>query len=416
MYMVLKFTLPQRFLFALLCCSLFGFLSSCTMKESSEEEAYDETFAEDLESVPDISDDEVLQFAQSMEAAVAKKDFDYIDKQINYPKLAREIMDGMTLRKSTSLNKGFITGLRQAKLGDSFTSEFDQESSFSFLKQYKEGGIQHIVFRVSTSAGLNYIDFYLTADEFGNISIYDMFLYTTGEKVSETMRVIVSVIMRQDPSMMSGIDIDRKKLSQLEKLLSIKEVYENGDPETAYQQIQTYLRQTGDSSKIALLYKLFISGDLDDETMVEYKKSIDDYTRKFPEAKNVGLMLMDGYLISEEYDLALENVNLLDEGLGGDPYLDFIRGNIYLMKNDAERALGLYEKSFEYARKESGFYVNRTFAYAYKGEYDKAVEDLTTLSEEFDFAKLTLELAMEEDEGMEDFINSPEYAAWIDAD
>lgn len=354
------------------------------------------------------------QFAKTIEEEMKKGNGAYLNDAISYAKLADVTLLQFDINPSTAgqLKSGFKIGLRQSRFGESLAGDPANGDSFILIRCYENDGVQHVVFRASNDAGLNYLDFYLT-EEAGEVKIYDMFLYTTGEKISETMSALVAHMMDAQPSLFKNIKIDDKKLDNLKRLLEVKDVFQNQqNPQKAYAMIEEYLRDTQDSTKLPMLYKIFISGELDDFT--EYKKSIDEYAKLFPNEKNTGLIMMDGYILAEEYDNALESVEQLDQALEGDPYLDFIRGNIYLLDEQPEVAIELYEKCFEHVKQESDYYYNRALAYASVGKNSQAVEDFTLLVDDFDISKYQLQLVLEEDETVQTFLNSNEYKSWVE--
>jgi tetratricopeptide (TPR) repeat protein len=79
-----------------------------------------------------------------------------------------------------------------------------------------------------------------------------------------------------------------------------------------------------------------------------YEKVLTDYSASFPDASSCYLLLLDLYYSKKEYDKALADIDKLDKVVGGDPLLNFLRGNAYaLMGKDAE-STGCYEKVYAY--------------------------------------------------------------------
>mgnify|MGYP001804909113 CR=1 FL=1 len=115
--------------------------------------------------------------------------------------------------------------------------------------------------------------------------------------------------------------------------------------------------------------------------------------------------------MKERYKESLENINQLDEAVGGDSFLDFYRGNILYAQGDLEAA----EAYFMTATSE-----NPDFLDAYDGlltvyidgkQNKKAVEILNYFVNHFGVTKSDLAPAIEGEPSYSVFAKSKEYKA-----
>ena len=61
-----------------------------------------------------------------------------------------------------------------------------------------------------------------------------------------------------------------------------------------------------------------------------YSKAVADYRRAHPTATNLELLLLDFHFLKRDYKKVVEVVDQLDQRVGGDPYLNLLRGNAHV--------------------------------------------------------------------------------------
>jgi hypothetical protein len=91
--------------------------------------------------------------------------------------------------------------------------------------------------------------------------------------------------------------------------------------------------------KVFELFYLRIARKLGDSA---YLAALKEYKADFPRDPNLGLLMLDAYVMEKDYTAALGAINNLDTALHKDPFLDYYRGLIYkLMEDPAESRMCL---------------------------------------------------------------------------
>ena len=80
---------------------------------------------------------------------------------------------------------------------------------------------------------------------------------------------------------------------------------------------------------------------------VPYDEAIRDYRRESPQATNLKMFMIDGYVQHKLYDRALACIDSLDQYVGGDPYLNVERAKVHHLNGDLATAKALVNKAVE---------------------------------------------------------------------
>jgi hypothetical protein len=80
------------------------------------------------------------------------------------------------------------------------------------------------------------------------------------------------------------------------------------------------------NQKLFQLIHLRIAQKLGD---TPYLAALNEYKTNFPQDHNLGLLMLDAYVMEKDYSSALGAINRLDTALHKDPFLDYYRGLIY---------------------------------------------------------------------------------------
>ena len=70
----------------------------------------------------------------------------------------------------------------------------------------------------------------------------------------------------------------------------------------------------------------------------DYRKAVQGFQQAFPNAENLALMLIDFHYFNEDFKQARAAVNQLDKQVGGDPFLNLLRGNLALAQGKKQAA------------------------------------------------------------------------------
>lgn len=206
--------------------------------------------------------------------------------------------------------------------------------NYRLLRAYEKSGRQHLLFRLFGDAGINYHDFLVDKIR-DSLKVTDVFVYTLGENMSEYFLNAAKNIWATTPS-------DRDSSCGSNDL----EAYNKSVKEKDYPSIIRLLETSKSSllqSRSIQLYHIQASKKLGDSA---YFASLERFTRLYPDAPNVFLYQIDAYFGSKQYDKALAAVERLAVATGGDPYLDYFRGNLNYAWGKTKEAIMAYERLF----------------------------------------------------------------------
>ena len=134
-----------------------------------------------------------------------------------------------------------------------------------------------------------------------------------------------------------------------------------------------------------------------------------DFEKAYPNDPAYHFVAIDAHILAEDFGKAREAIAKLEKQVGGDPYLEFLRGNTFMMEGKTEEAKTRLKSAIE---------------------REKDLEDpywsLISISiDEKNFAKTAHWLDRIEALGVElgdltevpyyaEFVKSPEYKTWMD--
>ncbi|HEU0031174.1 MAG TPA: hypothetical protein VFQ53_11115 [Kofleriaceae bacterium] len=268
--------------------------------------------------------------------------------------------------------------------------------SYTYLRTQMVDGTPRPLFRVLGDAGVNYHELELDKRG-GEIKIADLYIYMTGERLSDTFANLIDTLMASPDMMGSSLTMTR-----------IRQLMASGDYASARQELQSLpskLRQ----SKPMMLMDVQLTSELDNEA--EYGKAIDAYAKAFPNDPSLDLVQVDGTLMKKKYAETLAILDRLDKRLGGDPYLDVLRAGALSESGKLEDAVTAAQKATtREPTLEPAWWQLLTTQSAAK-HYGDALKTLETLRDKF--GAKTDAASLRADERFIKLAASKEYAAWI---
>jgi hypothetical protein len=222
-----------------------------------------------------------------------------------------------------------------------------------FLRAVKDGDGMKARFRLS-GQGVNYWDILLGRNIAGRVCMVDYLGYTEGEYFSETQRRLFQQLI---PGLLRGTRskaLADAELRSIQKLKELTTFLREGQYESflqSYDHLDPALQQ----QRTILYYRVMAANAIAAKdpnpgpvTMKIYSNAVDEYLREFPAASNLELMQLDYYFLTKDFRAVIRVVDQLDRRVGGDPYLDLLRGNALHAMNElapAKAKLRAVEKS-----------------------------------------------------------------------
>jgi tetratricopeptide (TPR) repeat protein len=271
-----------------------------------------------------VSQKEALDLAGRIERSVTTGNEAFLNDIFEQKRFAQRVLDAAHQRFNFTLAKEAQTAITEARWGHQVVSAVRGGGSYALVHQYEKDGRQHLLFRLfEGSSAINYHDFELVKTDNG-VKALDVYVYMSGEELSKTLAE--SLVLMTDKLADMTPD-DQQKILHIRK---INELIEGGNPEDAggyYDQLPVDLKK----QKLFQLIHLRIAQKLGDTA---YLAALNEYKTDFPQDPNLGLLMLDAYVMEKDYSSALGAVNRLDTALHKDPFLDYYRGLIYKLMED----------------------------------------------------------------------------------
>ena len=193
------------------------------------------------------------------------------------------------------------------------------------------------------NGGLNYIDFVLGRDAAGQVAAQDMYIFYSGELLSNTMRrMAVQMAAQSDRSLLERLKGAEpefvKHVSDIRDITSALAEKRTSDAARIYEGLPASLKQ----DKTLQLAHIRIAQQQGD---AQYTQALTQFRASFPNDPASELLSIDYYALNKQYDKALQALDKLDKAVGGDPYLNVMRAFVYITRHQMPQAQQFVEKA-----------------------------------------------------------------------
>lgn len=269
-----------------------------------------------------ITTDEAKKFAQEIELSIEKRDPDLMNKLVDRDEVVKRA--GL---KGSKNERDFGEGVKKsANMGSKVVESISKTGTYELVKIYEKEGKQHAIFRLYDDGSINYHDMELHRKK-GEIRIADIFIYTTGETLSATIKALYEQFA-------GLIDKAGPEEEWLRSMPKIRQYITQEKYQEAYD-IFMSIPETGRKGKAFMIVKVEICSGLSDEM---HQQAIDELIAAFPNEPNMQLILFDAYFMRKEYDKLLGAINNVDKLINKDPFLDYYRYLCYTVMEKPEQA------------------------------------------------------------------------------
>jgi hypothetical protein len=271
--------------------------------------------------------EEVEAFGKKIEKLAAARDLAALNEVFD----KKGFLKKLELPSGTSA-EGFKQGLSSKLNFGTLIFQNSKDLTYQFLHQYeKNNKEQHAIFRFyAPGVGLNYHDCVIELVK-GQCKIANMYLYTTGENYDETLRNMFFEAGLDEEASKKILTMREDDITRLQRMRYFMQQKQFAEAKQEFEAMSLSAQQM----RLMQLQNISICTNISNE---EHLKAISNFKRLYPDDKKMGLVLLDGYFINEEYEQALECVNQLDSSVLGDPFLNYYRFNIYTRMNESNKA------------------------------------------------------------------------------
>ena len=363
-----------------------------------------------LASHPAPTPEEYQEFGKKLEAAINAGDQETATRLYRTGDLVERCLDSLGL----NFDQGSPTAVEQPTMPDlaaQFIGQVHAGGTFTFLRVVTVDGQPRALIRlILPDQSVGYHELMLTRFPDGQIGVQDMFTFATGEMLSQSMRrMFLSLGVRTEPGISERLTAWEKLYAQHgSRVVSISNDVQQGRFEQAlstYRQLPTELKQDRTIQLLGLIAARGIGGD-------EYVAMLDE-VRKDNRGGTAGdLFSIEYFRLKGQQEECLGCIERLDEAVGGDPYLTYLRGTIFFEGARYAGARAEFEKAIEQEPTIQGAYWSRiTVALKEQNHADtldwlqKTVEKFNVVVEEQD---------MRANDDYTSFIQSPQFGEFIE--
>ncbi len=377
---------------------VFGLLPTITLSAESSPEEVTRAFAQALND----------RDANAMKGLL---DVDALGKRV-----AVRIFDSPSDRNV----EAFLSGFREAAPNvyqslASLGGAADGQAKFLRVRQL--GGETFGLVRIDfETEGLNYVDLLIKKNSDGDFVVADLYSLTNGELLSETMTGVAQVMNTPSPSLLERIFGGSVDASARDKILSFVRLYRAGKLEAALDAYESLPPKVQDTRQFLVLASQ-IAGLMDDES--QWLGYLNELAEKHGDHPSTAFMLIDHYLLTGQYDAAMEGISAMEKRVGVDGATTNLRAATYIFAGELEQARRAAQNAIKIEPTYEEPYFSMVQICVDLEDYACAVEHYqmteTRFGYEYDREVFDDPQWQAENPVYVPFVNSPEFKEWIDS-
>ncbi|HYF48774.1 MAG TPA: hypothetical protein VEJ63_05185 [Planctomycetota bacterium] len=352
---------------------------------------------------------ETEAFAQQIEKSINSNDPTVFQKALSLPTLGERTCAGLGLSSSDkkSLIKGMSAGT--SNFGNIICQAVQKNGSYALLRMRVIDDKPHALFRMLSDGAVNYHELRLNKTAQGAYEIEDAYVYMAGEWLSETMRrMLLPMVAHQNRGVLEKLrGTESAYVKNIERIGQINNLVQQGKGAEALRVYASLPAELHPDRTIQLVH-VAAAQQAGEEP---YAKALEEFQKFFPDAAWADLILIDAYFLTKQYAKGQNAISRLDRSLGGDPYLNVLRGSLYNLSGEPEKAKAAAQAAIQSKLGMPEPYLLLVELATKEKAFAEAVVWFAKLRS--DIKDKTYEL--EGVEGFEELVESPEYKKYISA-
>ncbi len=326
----------------------------------------------------------VEQFGESLAQALQAGEPDRFTDAIDRDTLIDRALAGM------QGNEGFAAGLRKglerglSQVGTIMVGTLGPAARVSYVRVRTVEGVPRVLVRIDLGErGLNYLDFFVHRRSDDSWAVYDWIDFVQGQAYTESLRMVMALMVRDNPGMMSRLlglpEVDRKLTEQIAEMGRLGQQGDWTGWLRTYRTLPDDIRR----SRVLLTTRIAAAGATGDDD--EYMKAMADLHAHHGDDPTLSLALVDYHLLEGDHPRAYEAVDRLDEYTGGDAALTNLRSGIALHQGDNAASIRFALQAISDDPEYENPYWNLVVAGARAGNYRAAMQGVRALETRFGY-------------------------------
>ena len=354
------------------------------------------------------TDAECRAVADAMNRAIKSGDPDAFDRIIDWNAIDQAGTTGFKI--SEKVRKEFIQGLGKGRSGSNRMSVtiidlVQKGGSYTLLRTLPKKNGRSLLFRILyPSGGITYQEYILARTADGKVKPVDIYMYSTGEYLSDMYRRGFSQVVASQPMNQQnrGTAAEKAVVTGFKKLAEMAVAFRDGKSDEVlklFDEMSPEMKK----DKMVLMFRVQAAKKLGDDR--EYDKAIADYRKENANDESINLLSIDYYRLKERYKESIACIDRLNLTVGGDPYLENMRADIDIENNDYVSARADVNKALKGDPNLVVAHWNLVEISLAEKKYDETLQTLRLLRDKFQ-ANLG---DLPDDPAYAGFIKSPQY-------
>ena len=361
-----------------------------------------------------LSDEECRAYAMAVVDAIGSGNRDAFTAHIDWDALFDTAMFSMDLpdKQRTELRAGLKNGIdSDTGLTGQLVKNTQQGGRVDFLRTRQNHGRQVILFRLIRpieAGGVGYFEFVPRRSAGGKIRAADIYIFSSGEFVSTSLRhALLPIMADQSRGVFSKLVIgERAYVKDFPKLSNVTALINQGKMQEALAIIKGMAPET-QKMKIILLNRLRAAQGSDER---EYSGVLEDFRKLYPKDPCLDLLLIDYYMLQKDFRQAVATIDQLDKSVGGDPYLNVVRASVSAASGDLTKAMQQVKRAVEQEPTLLPAYFAAVGISMKAENYDETLTLLKALDQKFSMKFNDLKTVPE----YAGFVKSAQYPQWLE--
>jgi tetratricopeptide (TPR) repeat protein len=355
------------------------------------------------------TDDECSRYIRELESAIRKNDTTQLASLIDWDAMIARASQGVEC--NPQFLKGFLQGakgeLAPGKKNGFFGAIDDaiqRGGSYTGLHVHGVNGRKCVAFRLLSAPGINYHDYMLAKSAGGDVKAIDINISTSGELFSETLRhtLLLSATQQGWLAVISGKQNEfGKHAKQFEQLGAAAR---EGRFEEALR-IEAALPESMRSLKNVMVLRVIAAERVAPD---QRDAAIDGFRKKYPDDPAIDLLTLDANISQQNFKQALAGIDRIDQSVGGDPYTNVMRANVYFAAEEYDDAARCARQAIEADGRLADAYWLLVTISMQQREFQRTAELLDEIRDKLSMRFQNLRTVPEYAE----FVKSEEYRQW----
>lgn len=272
------------------------------------------------------TDQELTEFGKSL-AADFTAGKDPITPKVDGSALLDRALNGTTV--PASFRTGFLKGLGQGfrQSWGALVAEIAQGGTIRWTRNVTTDGLPAVQLRVLYKGGaFNFVEFLVTKDASGNLSIVDFYDLASGSLRSNDVRLLALPVLA-DLKLDTLDKMLGKEASMINHVSSLKKM-NDASLKADWEGVRTVWQGLPkEIQEHRLFIKPYISAlsNIDEK---EYAKAMGKFLTLYPDDAAAQVMGIDFFYLRKKWPECIKAIGAVEKRAGADTWFDYLRGNV----------------------------------------------------------------------------------------